>query len=185
MVIAEVGLDIHPVLEFLKVKVADPALTAVTTPSLVTLAINESLLSHVPPIFGDNVVVCPTQIVVAPVILTVGFAFTVTAAVALAKHPALFVNVKVAVPAPTPVTTPALVTVATELLLLDHVPPDVGETVVASPIQITFPPVNEAEIGLHVISESSSSFNAVPLAYPTILIFVVFGGVVPSNGVIA
>lgn len=44
-------------------------------------------------------------------------------------------------PEATPVTTPALVTVATALLLLAQVPPEVGDKVVVAPTQITFEPV--------------------------------------------
>ena len=59
-----------------------------------------------------NVVVDPLQTINVPVM--VGFAFTVTVAVIL--HPLLLVYVIVVVPAATPVTTPALFTVATPVL---------------------------------------------------------------------
>ncbi len=63
--------------------------------------------------------------------LTTGKAFTVTAGVAAEVQPVVvFVKLKVAVPPDTPVTTPALVTVATAALLLAHVPPVVGDKVV-------------------------------------------------------
>ena len=45
-------------------------------------------------------------------------------------------NVNVALPAPTPVTTPAFVTVAIEVLLLVHVPPVVGDNVMVEPAHI-------------------------------------------------
>ena len=197
------------------VKVAVPVATPVTTPALLTVATALSLLVHVPPVVGDNVVVRPAQIVVAPVILATGFAFTatvvladvaevqpnvvtatvyvpfvetvidcvvapvdhkfpdadeevsitdppaqkvigppaemvgvggigfiVTAAVGNETQPVLVrVNVNVAVPFETPVTTPPGVTVATELSLLVHVPPVVGDNVVVRPAQIVVAPV--------------------------------------------
>ena len=45
------------------------------------------------------------------------------------------VNVKVVEPAATPVIIPAFVTVAIEVLLLNHVPPVVGESVAVLPTQ--------------------------------------------------
>ena len=67
----------------MNVKVAVPAATPVTTPAFVTVAIALLLLTHVPPVVGDKVVVDPTHTDVLPVILTVGSAFTVTAEVVL------------------------------------------------------------------------------------------------------
>ena len=46
------------------------------------------------------------------------------------------VNVKIAVPAPIPVTRPPPSTVATEIKFEDHVPPVLGVAVVVPPIQI-------------------------------------------------
>lgn len=90
-----------------------PAATPVTTPVLLTVATAGVAETHgftaagVPePVNG---VVAPTQTDNTPVI--VGFALTVTVAVCL--QPKLFVYVITLVPAATPVTTPALVTVAT------------------------------------------------------------------------
>lgn len=132
----------HPVLVSVNVKVAEPADTPVTTPALVTVATEGLLLTQVPPLVGDNVVVEPTQMLFAPVMLTTGKASTVTGEVGDEAHPvAVFVYVKVAVPAETPVTTPALVTVATAGLLLTQVPPEVGDKVVVEPTQITLGPV--------------------------------------------
>ena len=50
----------------------------VTTPALVTVATTGLLLTHVPPVVGDNCVVAFTQIELEPVIETVGKAFTIT-----------------------------------------------------------------------------------------------------------
>ena len=69
--------------------------------------------------------------VVAP--LTVGVplgAVPVTVVEHVLEQPVvLLVKVSVAEPQATPVTTPALVTVAIPVLLLDQVPPEVGEAV--------------------------------------------------------
>ena len=71
-----------------------------------------------------------------------GIALTVTDGVATEQHPVVvFVKINVADPAEIPVTTPALETVATALLLLDQVPPVVGDSVVVAPIHIEFDPV--------------------------------------------
>ena len=129
------------VVDEVKVKVADPAATPVTTPAEVTVATAGLLLTHVPPVVGDKVVVAPMQIELLPVMLTVGKALIVTVPVVLLQLVVDEVNVKVADPAATPVTTPAEVTVATDVLLLTHVPPVVGDRVVVAPMQIELLPV--------------------------------------------
>ncbi len=102
-----------------------------------TVATEPLLLTHVPPVVGDKVVVEPAHIVDKPVILTAGKEFTVTAAVGAETQPVVeFVNVNVAEPAATPVTTPAFVTVATDALELTHVPPTFGNKLVVLPTQI-------------------------------------------------
>ena len=72
-------------------KVALPEDTAVTIPLLLTVATLGLLLAHVPPVVGDKVVVVPTHMLLGPVILTVGFALTVTTEVGFELHPLLFV----------------------------------------------------------------------------------------------
>ena len=62
--------------------------------------------------------------------VTVFEVLTVTADVVAEQFVVELVKVKVVVPAATPFTTPALVTVATAGLLLIHVPPEVGDKVV-------------------------------------------------------
>ncbi len=118
-----------------KVNVTEPPDTPVTTPAgEVTVAIAGLLLTQVPPVVGDKVVVDPTQIFVAPVIPTTGAALTVTATVVAEQLGVVLpVKVNVADPADTPVTTPALFTVATAGLLLTQVPPEPGVTVVVDP----------------------------------------------------
>jgi hypothetical protein len=66
------------VVEEVKVKVAEPAATAVTTPTEVTVATAGLLLTQVPPVVGDKVVVDPTHIELLPVMLTVGNGLTMT-----------------------------------------------------------------------------------------------------------
>lgn len=142
MVTTEVGKETQPVLELVYIKVAVPAKTPVTTPELVTVATAGLLLAHVPPEFGDKEVVPATQMLLAPVILTTGMASTVTGSVEADTHPLdELVKLNTAVPAATPVTRPALVTVAKVGSLLAQVPPEVGETLVISPTQISLDPV--------------------------------------------
>ena len=122
------------------VKVALPAERPVTTPALVTEAA-ALLLTQVPPVVGDKVVVAPTHIDVLPVMLTTGLALIVTAPVVAEQFGAvLLVNVKVALPVERPVTIPALVTEAAALLL-NQVPPVVGDRVVVAPTHIDVLPV--------------------------------------------
>jgi hypothetical protein len=120
-----------------------PALTAVIKPAFVIVATAVLLLTHVPSDVGLTIVVPPIHNdVLDPDIFVVGRAVTVTALVAFDEHNVvLFVKVKVAVPALTPVTTPAFVTVAIAVLLLAHVPPVVRLNVVVEPAQIVLDPV--------------------------------------------
>ena len=129
------------VVVLVKVKVALPAATPVTTPAFVTVAIVLSLLTQVPPVAGDKVIVEPTQ-TLELLALTAGKALIVTAEV-VAVHPVILsVKVKVGLPAATAVTTPVVgSTVAKAILLLTHVPPVVGDKVVDPPTQIELLPV--------------------------------------------
>ena len=63
------------VIVFVKVKVAFPEETPVTSPEFVTVAFAVALLIHVPPTAGDNCIVFSTQTALGPE--TVGKAFTV------------------------------------------------------------------------------------------------------------
>jgi hypothetical protein len=112
------------------VNVTLPAATPVTTPALVTVALVLSLLVHVPPVVGDKVMVLPTHTEDEGA-LTTGSAFTVTADVVL-EQPLASVNVKVTLPAATPVTVFPL-TVALEGSLLTQVPPVDGVKVMVLP----------------------------------------------------
>lgn len=96
---------------------------------------------------GDKVVVVSTQILSLPRILTVGLGVTITL-IESERHPVdVSVNANFAVPEATPVTTPALVTVAMALLLLAQVPPVDGVKVVVEPIQTAAVPAT-ATVGL-------------------------------------
>lgn len=78
---------------------------------------------------GDSVVVDPSHMVVAPVMVAVGGLSTVILEVGLEEQPVeVLVKVKLADPVLTPVTLPPFVTEATVGLLLIHVPPEVGES---------------------------------------------------------
>lgn len=57
----------------MNVSVTDPALTPVTTPALVTVAMALLLLLQVPPVAGVTLAVLPGQTVVAPPVLPVQF----------------------------------------------------------------------------------------------------------------
>ncbi len=152
-----VGSDAQPPVA-VKIKVAVPALTAVTTPPLVTVATPVLLLAHVPPVVGDKVVEVPIQIKLAPVILTVGLFVTVIGAVGSDVQPVVDeVNVNVAVPTPTPVTSPLFATVAIPALLLCHVPPVVGDNCDVKPTQIDGEPVIDT-VGLSPTVISTSVF---------------------------
>ena len=94
-----VASDEHNVVELIKVNVAEPVLTPVTIPPLVTVATKGLELVQVPPDDGDNVVVEPIQILEGPMMLTTGFALMVTGVVAFEGQLVIeLVNTKVAVP---------------------------------------------------------------------------------------
>ena len=124
---------LQPVAVEVKVNVTEPAATPVTSPALFTVALVASLLNQVPPEVGDKVKVPPTH-TEAPA-ETAGGPFTATEEVVLLHPVAVEVNVNVTVPMATPVTKPALVTVAFVASLLNQVPPEVGERVKELPTQ--------------------------------------------------
>ena len=67
MVAFPVGLDAQPVAVDVKVKLTDPAATAVTTPALLTVAMALLLLVQVPPEEGDKVVLSPIHKMAEPI----------------------------------------------------------------------------------------------------------------------
>ena len=156
-VIGSEGLETQPVLVSLKVKVAVPADIAVINPLLSIEATEGSELDQTPPDEGRIWEVSPMQIASGPLITIVGSSNTITGAVLLELHPAALVNVNLAKPWLTPVTTPALVTVATDGLSLVQVPPELGNKVVVLPIQIVFgPSMDTLGFGRTVTGEESS-----------------------------
>ena len=110
-----VTVALHPLL-LVYVMVVVPAPTPVTTPALLMVAtavleeVQGVVAAGVPDPF--RVMVAPIHTAVGPVI--VGLALTVI--VVVVEHPLLLVKVIVTVPAATPVTTPALLTVAMPVL---------------------------------------------------------------------
>ena len=113
--------------------VAEPTPTAVTTPVVLTVATLVLLLDHVTFWFvalagatvAVNVRVPPTFNEVVgrqlPIVTLVGTIGATVITHVLVLLPSTVVAVIVAVPTPTAVTTPVVLTVATLMLLLDHV----------------------------------------------------------------
>jgi hypothetical protein len=127
---------------FTKVNVVLPLPIPNTTPDEFTVATELLLLVQVPPDDGFNTAVLPMHIFDGPLLAIGVNALTVTALVASdGQRVVLLVNINVAVPPLTPVTTPAFVTVAMTLLLLVHVPPEVGLNVEVEPAHIVLAPV--------------------------------------------
>jgi hypothetical protein len=157
-----------------KVNVNDavPAETPVTIPAFVTVATAALLLAQVPPVMGDKVIVLPTQTDAGA--LTTGSALTVTGVVVALQEVTALVKIKVAVPAETPLTSPALVTVATAALVLAQVPPVMGDKVVVLPTQTEAGAVTtgkvltvtEAVVALHPLAVLVKVNVAVPAAIP-------------------
>ena len=118
-----------------------PVVTPLTIPPVVTVAIAVFALLQAPVIdVSESVVVAPTHTPEAPEIglPATGEGLTVTLLVVVAEVPQLVESVYeiVTVPELTPVTIPVAVTVATEVLLLRHVPPlAVSLSVTVEPVQ--------------------------------------------------
>lgn len=122
-----------------------PVTTADEDPIALTVATAALLLLQVPPdIVSVNVSDVPWQMVVTPVIKPgEGILFTVTVTVVNAVPQVPVTEyVIVVVPVSMPVTTPAEVIVATEVLLLLQLPPDtVAPSVVVVPTHAVVTPV--------------------------------------------
>jgi hypothetical protein len=132
----KVRVLVQPVASLVKVRVTAPGATAVTAPASVTVAIAVLLLNHVPPVDGVTLAVSPWQLTVAPP--RIGGALTVKLRVLV--QPLVALKVRVTFPAETPVTSPAGVTLATAVLLLDQVPPVAGVTFAVLPWQTAVAP---------------------------------------------
>lgn len=112
------------------------------TPAFVMVATVVLDDDQTPPEVGVTVVVLSIQIALTPVKVTTGLALTVTTIGLEAQPVTVSVQIKVDVPAAIPVIKPAFVTVATDVLLDDQVPPEVGVAEVVWLIQIPLGPVN-------------------------------------------
>lgn len=75
-VTALLASDTQPVVELVKVNVAEPAAMAVMVPALLMVATAALLLTQVPPLFGVMVVVLPWQRVVSAGWVITGLLFT-------------------------------------------------------------------------------------------------------------
>lgn len=105
-----------------------PVIIPVITPLALMVAIEVFDEDQTPPAVAEvNVAVSDTGTIVEPEIAaTIGNAFTVIVEVEFEQPVVELVKVNTAVPAETPLTNPALDTVATVLLLLTQVPPVIG-----------------------------------------------------------
>src|SRR4051812_6159886 len=114
----------------------------VTTPTVLTDAIEELLLLQVPPVTALFIVVePPTHTLIAPVIGAIGFTVSVPVAVHPAPDPAEYEMVVVPpdTPEANPVDDP---TTPTDVLLLLHVPPGVASlNDVVLPAHTTIEPI--------------------------------------------
>ena len=88
----------------------------------------------------------------------------------------VFVKIKVAVPALHPVTTPALVTVATDGLVLDQVPPVAGVRFVVVPGQILVAP-ETLTIGFGLTLMTTDGTAVHPKSLVTVTRYVLEGSV--------
>ena len=84
--------------------------------------------------------VVPIHIADGPISVIEGFPIILTCILDEEAQPVDEVNVRVTCPLDKPVTTPALVTVATVMLLLLQVPPVVGDNEVVKPTQMVAGP---------------------------------------------
>lgn len=120
---------------------ATPFVSPVTVPFAVTVATDGLLLTHVPPLEGNNVVEAPAQIILSPLIPTVGFMATAIDCVAAEMHPVdVSVKIKPVLPKLIPCTIPVLVTVATDGLRELQLPPVEGNKFVDPPMHIVWGP---------------------------------------------
>ena len=92
MTVTDEVVALHPEVDDVNVNVAEPTETPVIRPALLTEAIAELLLAHVPPVVGDNIAVLPTHNVNGAFTIGNGVTFTVPVAVITPQPP---VNVTV------------------------------------------------------------------------------------------
>jgi hypothetical protein len=128
--------DEHPVEASVNTNVVEPVLMPVTIPALSMVAMDGLLLTHDPPLLGNNVVVLPGHIAASPKIAVVGLEITKTLIVPLPLQLDELTKLKDTPPLDTPVTRPVALTVAIAGFELVHVPPLLGDNWVFPPIQI-------------------------------------------------
>ena len=129
-----VGNELHPVAEEVNVKLTSPGPEALITPLLLMVAVDTLLEVHVPASEAEAWLISPTHNTVSPVMLTTGLPLTVKVGEISEVHPVdVRVNWKVVVPAPTEVTNPLLLMVATVGFELIQIPPVPGVNEVFEP----------------------------------------------------
>jgi len=134
--------ELQPVPESRNIKLTLPSEIPVTRPVLSTVATDGLVLDQVPPLLGISWVSVPIQIEVSPSINTISFPLTVMLSVGSEwQWVRASTKTNETLPALTPVTTPALVTVARALLELIQLPPVIGNKELCSPMQIESTPL--------------------------------------------
>jgi len=105
--------------------------------------------------------------VIVPTVQAVGNGLTVKGKVLL--HPSVvLVYVNVTDPAATPVTNPAFVIVATNVLLLAHVPPVAGVTLAVEPIHTADAPPSVGAPGIAFTATFADAGDVQPLMFVTV-----------------
>ena len=137
------ALETQPVAVLVNTKVALPACTPVTTPALLMVAIEGSLLAQVPPETGDKVVVLPAHTTAEPEMAVDGIGFTTIWKVEkLTQAPVFLVYVIVTLPGAFPMTRPELLMLAIAAFDVVHIPPGLeADKTVDSPTQILLSPL--------------------------------------------
>jgi hypothetical protein len=143
------------------VLLANAAVTPVGKPVAVPMPVAPVVVCV---IVGDNAVLIHNVLVALLVTVLAG----VTVKLLDDEHPVtVSVKVRLTLPAETPVTTPALVTVAIELLLLVHVPPVLGVTLAVLPTHtaVAPPKVIVGQLTVMIIRAVSQRFSGLHTSY--------------------
>lgn len=136
--------DKQPVALFVKINLAEPAPIAVIIPVSSMVATASFVLAQVPPEFGVILEKPPIQRSEFDKPLIEGGPNTAIDIVSSETHQLVdSINVNVALPTDFPVTIPELFILATPLLLLIHIPPEVGDNEVVLLTQIPAAPKRE------------------------------------------
>ena len=92
---------------------------------------------------SDTVTLSPAHLIMGVITVIHGDGFTVIGSVVASQLVEEEVNVNIVRPSDTPVTSPSVVTVATEGMALVQVPPLFGNNCLVSPMQMLFGPFKE------------------------------------------